>query len=324
MSGKTNITNTHSISDDSSFPTTLRVEQIFPSKYQPRTYFDEAGMAELIASVKQHGIITPILVRPIGPNQYELVAGERRYKAAKALGLVKVPAVVRAMSETEVPEYALVENLQREDLNPVEETEGILQLLALTLNCSEDVAKSLLYRMKNERGKKAKPKSDSKPDTTISILEDSDFNEFRGNVSPNPDFKKVEEVFYRLGKMNWQTFIRTRLPILQLPLEILEALRQGRIEYTKAQAIAQLKEESERLALLGETITKSLSLSKIRERIKMQQLPTEREELQVRIEAIPKKIKKLNAWDDPDKRAQLELLLTQIESVLSSQDNDGI
>ncbi len=107
-------------------------------------------MAELTASVQQHGMLQPIIVRPMGENQYELVAGERRYKAATTVGMTEIPVVVREMSDAEVMQYALMENLQREDLNPVEETEGILRLLALKLNCSGDAAKSLLYRIKDE------------------------------------------------------------------------------------------------------------------------------------------------------------------------------
>ncbi len=143
-----------------------------------------------------------------------------------------------------------VENLQRQDLNSVEETEGILQLLAIELNCSVDRVKLLLYRMKNSLEKESRSQgTDTPADNSTASAPDA-----RGNVSPNPDREKVEAVFASLGKMNWQTFIRTRLPLLKLPPEILEALRQGRIEYTKAKAIAKLKVESARQALLEEAI----------------------------------------------------------------------
>lgn len=74
---------------------TIPLDQIFPSKFQPRNYFDEKAMAGLTASVKQHGILKPVIVRPVGENPYELVAGERRYKAAKTVGLTEIPVVVR-------------------------------------------------------------------------------------------------------------------------------------------------------------------------------------------------------------------------------------
>ncbi len=101
------------------------------TRTQPRRYFDAEKLEQL---VKQHGISEPLLVRPLPDNQYELVAGERRYRAAVKLELAEVPVVVRELNDTEALQLALVENLQREDLSAVEKTEGILQLLALKLN----------------------------------------------------------------------------------------------------------------------------------------------------------------------------------------------
>ena len=91
-----------------------------------------------------------VSVRPLEDGTYELVAGERRYRAAKELGLVEVPVVIREMSHTEALQFGLIENLQREDLNPVEETTGILRLLALRLDYSEEGIVALLYRMMDE------------------------------------------------------------------------------------------------------------------------------------------------------------------------------
>lgn len=127
----------------------VKISQLCPSEFQPRTYFDETAMAELTKSVKQHGVLHPIIVRPIGESRYELVAGERRYKAAKAAGLSEVPVVIQTLSDLEVVQYALMENLQREDLNPVEETEGILQLLELKLETDRPSVISLLNQMAN-------------------------------------------------------------------------------------------------------------------------------------------------------------------------------
>jgi ParB family chromosome partitioning protein len=106
-------------------------------------------MQSLVESIKSEGILQPLLVRPVG-KKYEVVARERRYRAALEAGLTKVPATIREMTDDQAVQYALVENLQREDLNPVEETQGILSLLSLQLEC--DIAKvtSLLYRMENE------------------------------------------------------------------------------------------------------------------------------------------------------------------------------
>jgi ParB family chromosome partitioning protein len=90
-------------------------------------------MQELVESVQQHGVLQPLLVRSRSDDQYELVAGERRYRAAKEVQLAEVPVVIRELSDEEAMQLSLIENLCREDLNPVEETEGILQLLALRL-----------------------------------------------------------------------------------------------------------------------------------------------------------------------------------------------
>ncbi|HEY8552821.1 MAG TPA: ParB/RepB/Spo0J family partition protein [Thermaerobacter sp.] len=101
----------------------IPVERIQPNPYQPRRQFDPDALAELVESVRQHGIVQPLLVRPEGDG-YRLVAGERRWRAAQAAGLATVPAVVREFSDVEMMEIALVENLQREDLNPIEEAQG--------------------------------------------------------------------------------------------------------------------------------------------------------------------------------------------------------
>lgn len=108
--------------------TTLPLSKIKPNKGQPRKHFDEDLLAELSDSIKQNGILQPILVRKKG-NAYEIVAGERRYQAAKLAGLTEVPVVVRDISDDEVFQLALIENLQRADLNPIEEAQGFKTLI---------------------------------------------------------------------------------------------------------------------------------------------------------------------------------------------------
>jgi len=273
------------------------------TRTQPRRYFDAEKLEQLVQSVKQHGILEPLLVRPLPDNQYELVAGERRYRAAALVGLTEVPVVVRELNDTLALQLTLVENLQREDLNPVEETEGILQLLALKLNLTEPEIPPLLYQMKNAFEK--------------DLGKDSDV---RDNVIPNPesDSKQgVQSVFDELGLMSWYSFTCNRLPLLRLPEDIKEALRRGEIEYTKAKAIALVKDEASRLALLSEAISSSLSLSEIRERVKAVQPTTEPPLLASRIETISKLVKKHHVWDDPKKRRKLETLLAKIEELIS-------
>ena len=107
----------------------LSLNEIEPNKDQPRKTFDEKALSELADSIAQHGVIQPLLVRPMPDGSYQLVAGERRWRAARRAGLSEVPVVIREMSDSEMMELALIENLQREDLNPIEEAEGLQQLI---------------------------------------------------------------------------------------------------------------------------------------------------------------------------------------------------
>ena len=107
----------------------LPVEQIRVGRFQPRTDIGQAGLEELKASIKRQGIIEPIIVRPIAHGTYELVAGERRWRAAQALGHREVPAIVKSLTDQLALEYSLIENVQRENLNPIEEARGYARLL---------------------------------------------------------------------------------------------------------------------------------------------------------------------------------------------------
>jgi len=107
----------------------LPVGQIRPNSYQPRAHFDEESLASLTASIAELGVLQPVLVRPLSDEGYELIAGERRWRAAKRAGLQTVPALVREVTDTASLEQALVENLHREDLNPLEEAAAYQQLI---------------------------------------------------------------------------------------------------------------------------------------------------------------------------------------------------
>ena len=112
-------------------PSTLKLEQLQAGKYQPRTRMDEGSLYELAESIKGQGIMQPILVRPITPNGavgYEIIAGERRFRAAKLAGLREVPVLVKAVPDESAAAMALIENIQREDLNPLEEAQGLKRL----------------------------------------------------------------------------------------------------------------------------------------------------------------------------------------------------
>lgn len=305
--GKIDISGLFSLADDtkgvdnSSVPNPLiRVEQIHRKPEQVRRYFDPQKMEQLTCSIKAHGILENLVVRPLPATEgkYELVAGERRYRAAIAAGLTEVPVLILDLTDSEARQIALVENLQREDLNPVEETEGVLQLLSIRLNLALSEVVSLLYRLQNQETKKS-----------------------NHNVVAKEDALEVESLFTTLGRMSWQSFVKHRLPLLNLPEEVLDSLRKGEIAYTKATAIARVKESAIRQELLKEAIAEDLSLSQIRERIKAVN-PLSNEEppsLKSRVQETHRRLQKAKFWDEPKKQKQLEKLLLQMEALLADE-----
>ena len=116
---------------DQQAPNTLPISKMQAGKYQPRTRMDEGALAELADSIKSQGIMQPILVRPIDKvkGQYEIIAGERRFRAAQLAGLTEVPVLVKEVADEHAAAMALIENIQREDLNPLEEAHGVRRLL---------------------------------------------------------------------------------------------------------------------------------------------------------------------------------------------------
>lgn len=121
----------------------LRLSEIEPNRTQPRKEFDEAALQDLADSIAKHGVLQPILVRPMPTGGYQIVAGERRWRASRLAGLDKVPVVVRDMPDSEAMEIALIENLQREDLNPMEEAEGYRVLMEQFSMTQDEVASRL-------------------------------------------------------------------------------------------------------------------------------------------------------------------------------------
>jgi len=224
----------------------IPLEKISPDPDQPRRYFSPEGLQELAASIRAKGILQPLLLRPAGDG-YVIVFGERRYRAARMAGLDRIPAMVRESSDTEAAEDALLENLQREDLNAVEETEGILRLLALRSGLHVEEVVSLLGRM--DKAQRKNTPEDSARNVT-------------GQASV------VIETFKGLGKrMTWRSFVKNRLPLLNLPEDVLAAVRERGLEYTKARAIARVDDAEARRGLVSEAVEGGLSLSAIRRRV---------------------------------------------------------
>jgi ParB family chromosome partitioning protein len=123
--------------------TDIEVSAIIPNTYQPRRVFDDEKLHELAASIKEHGVVQPVVVRQLNNGKYELVVGERRWRACRLLQLQKIPAVIKEYSEEQMMEIALVENIQRQDLNPLEEAQAYQKLLTDFNYTQEQVAQKV-------------------------------------------------------------------------------------------------------------------------------------------------------------------------------------
>jgi ParB family transcriptional regulator, chromosome partitioning protein len=271
-----------------------------PKKEQPRRYFAPDQMEQLITSIKAYGILEPLIVRPLANGNYELVAGERRLRAAKAIGLAEVPIVVRDFSDEQAFEVALLENLQRDDLNPIDETEGLLYLLCQVLTCEKDAVVSLLNRAANAKRRNVDLMNDEASRIEI-----------------------IDGLFRKVGRLNRESFRTNRLPLLNIPEDVLQILRQGELEYTKAKAISKLTDKKQRKSLMEETITQSLSLVQIKQKIqeieggpKAMPDTVTAKNLKTSLTQLSKS--KSDAWYDPKKQEPLQKLLSELARLLES------
>ena len=129
--------------EDNNGSVVVKIEDIEPNRTQPRKEFDEKALSELAESISQHGLLQPLLVRPLTLGGYQIVAGERRYRACRMAGITEVPVIIRELSDTETMEIALIENLQREDLTPLEEALGYKALMDEHKFTQDEIAQSM-------------------------------------------------------------------------------------------------------------------------------------------------------------------------------------
>ena len=279
---------------------TIKVDMIQLPIKQPRRYFDPQKMQQLVQSIQEHGILEPLLVRPLANGQHELIAGERRFRAAQILGLDSVPIISKDVTDREAIQIALVENLQREDLNPVEETEAILELLSLSLDIQIGDITSTLNQSAN-----AKKRGLELTDNVTRQLE------------------AIESLLANVGRFNAESFRTNRLPLLNMPDDVLETLRQGKLEFTKARAIARIRDESQRQELLEEAIAQNLSLSQIKTRIaainSVKDTITTEPSLKDLMNDAFTTMKKSKVWDNPKKAKKLAKLLAEIETLIQDE-----
>ncbi len=275
---------------------TLPLNSIASPLYNPRTYFDPEKLQQLAESFKEHGMIGRLTVRPIeGKDQpYELVAGERRFRAAQLANLAEVPVEIKELTDQQAIAVALEENLNREDLNPIEETEGILQLLSLESGLKKPEITSLLYKM------------------------------IKGRNVPTTFQEVVFKVFETIKNLTWQTFARDRLRLLNLPSLILEAIKQGKIEYTKGIEIAKIQDQSVQDELLEDVITNNLSIKQIKDRIAQQKGKSNTDYSELSTEDLVKDIRQTyqrlsrskKVWSNQKNRKKIETLLKQLKSLI--------
>ena len=230
-------------------PTTLPLSALY-TQAQPRRRFER--IEELAESIRAQGVLQPLLVKPDGDGRrYRVIAGERRLRAAHIAGLTEVPVRILNLTDEEARVVALLENLQREDLNPYEETVGVLELLSEDLAKSRAEVVSLLRRMRKERR-----------------------GEAGHNVMASPEAQRVEETFKALGRMTWESFVQNRLPLLSLPEDVREALEAGAIPYTAALELKKVKDGAYRAELIRQ-ISEGLSLRELKQLVRRSLLPVQ-------------------------------------------------
>lgn len=284
---------------------TMPLSLIVLPKEELRYYIDPEEVGKIVASGKKNGILEPLLVRPIpGSEKHEVVAGAKRFRAAQILELAEVPVVIRQLSDEDALEIGLIENFARSALTDLEETDGVVRLLAVKLKISPPEVPPQLHHIQNQqRGRTA-----------------------ANNVIGNDVIDVVQEVLTSLGNIKLDSFISNRLPLLNLPDDILGVLRQGKLETSKAKAIARIGDEEKRKQLLEDAIAYNLPLSAIKQKIKEieQQFESESSSNAVptsiknRVDDTFQRFKKAKVWDDPKKKTKVEKLLAQLEALMKT------
>lgn len=272
---------------------------------QPRFHFDDDRQKQLTESIKADGLQQAVLVRPIKDTQaqrtgfYELVYGQRRYHAHEALGIETIRCRIEDLSDLQAKRVALAENLCRQDLNDYEETEGILQLIELQLDCDRATVRSILAQNATARKNKT---------------------ELSANVCRQ--LETIESITENFLGITPDSFRRTRLPLLELPEELKLALHQSQIDASNAREIAKIKDKSQRKQLLDETIELNLPVSEVKKRVKELNAPivnSEKEQsvlkLVERFTHISRSAKQKLSGLPQDKQEKATELLNQLEEL---------
>lgn len=268
-------------SEQSGPPQFLAVTDLSPNDKQPRRYFDDAELDALTESIRVKGVLQPLLVRKLEDGRHQIVAGERRWRAAQRAGLESVPVFIRHLSDEEAQEAALIENLERSDLNRFDEVSAKLELVALALGISSDETPQALRAIHAD------------PDQRLE------------------DFQNVTELLTRIGnRESLSSLVNNGLPVLNLSEILLSALRSGRIEYTKALVLNRAPAEQQE-QLLQQAVQERWSIKDVRTQVQAVQKSPEKTRSridEVRAALTPKAYKQL-----PDsQRAKVDQYLEKI------------
>ena len=273
-------------------------DRIVRDENQVRKYFDAEKLNGLAQTIVEEGILEDLAVYEISerPGYYQLVFGERRYRASGIAGHDQVPVrIIEKPDEKKLLKLQLIENKHHEDLNPVEEVEGALALLSAELEKPVEAVITLLKQM------------------------DNDVRRASYNVIGQPEGDVIIKLLEGLN-IKWRSFVLNQLPLLGLSADVLEPIRQGKIEYTKALAISRLKDKKQRQRVLQEAIAQNLSIRDIRDRIKQLSQPKNHTapagDFVKRFGAVNRQLKKTKIWEDQQKRDRLETLLKEIEDLV--------
>ena len=275
----------------------LPLDAVSANPDQPRKHFGAEELSQLTASIVAYGVLQPIVVRDMAMGRYQIVVGERRFRAAQQAGLETVPAIVRSFDDKSTQLLALVENLQRTDLNPLEETDALLELLATVL---------------------AKPVPDVVD--TLTALSNEDRGRGRHSAVATEERAEIERIFAELGRFSVRSFVAHRLPLLALPEDVLSYVRQGQLDYTKATAVSRLKDSQKRADLISEILDDNLSLREVQQRVVQTNLQTtladDGKTLYRQYTSLGKRLSKSPALKDERKMQRIQKLLDQLEKLL--------
>lgn len=265
------------------------LDQITPRAGQFRRTFDQDSIEALADSISELGLLEPIVVREQGGG-FEIVAGERRYRALRHLGWERVPIRIVALDDVQAELANAVENLNREDLTPLDEVDAVLSVLRHALDRSQDEIIALVTRVRSL--------------------------ELEERETSDNDTEEVVSLFRRLGYTSVNSFYANRLSLLRYPEDLLQAMRERGLAYTKARVLARVKDAEARYSLLKATLQESLSVEEVERRVGEMQNHRPSPELYNDFERVKRRVTK--QWVqrlDTTKQKRLRQLVKEIEKL---------